>query len=257
MMNCGIYKITNLITGDFYIGQSINIKKREWKHFSELRLGKHKNSHLQHTYNKYGEENFKFETILYCEPFELTRYEQALVDKWKPAYNIRKECVNSNKGIKFSDKAKINLSISHKGYIMPKEQKIKIGESNKGRIVTEDTKIKIGLGNKGKIVSKDGRERISKSCIGRKHTEETKQKMSETRKGHYVSDETKKKIANSRNKTLILKVYMHFISPTGEIFHIDNMRKFCRENGLDRSDMIRVHKERQSNHKGWKKFNEE
>ena len=59
--NIGIYKITNLINNKFYIGSSSDLKKRLYEHRRELNLGVHANKHLQSAWNKYGEENFKFE----------------------------------------------------------------------------------------------------------------------------------------------------------------------------------------------------
>lgn len=63
--NSGIYKITNLITGDFYIGSSISLKQRKGAHFTALKHNKHYNDYLQNTVNKYGLENFRFEVIDY------------------------------------------------------------------------------------------------------------------------------------------------------------------------------------------------
>lgn len=67
-----IYRITNIITGQNYIGQTINIKQRKRKHFNSLKNNKHDNPKLQASWNKYGEENFEFE---YWE-FELKTVEQ-------------------------------------------------------------------------------------------------------------------------------------------------------------------------------------
>lgn len=63
---CGIYKIENLIGNKIYVGQSRNIKDRFKNHKGELRLGKHHNSYLQFAWNKYGEENFRFEILEIC-----------------------------------------------------------------------------------------------------------------------------------------------------------------------------------------------
>ncbi|MHA1215696.1 MAG: GIY-YIG nuclease family protein [Candidatus Hodarchaeales archaeon] len=59
-MNAGIYCIENIINKKIYIGQSKNVEKRLKEHKTLLRTNKHHNSHLQHSYNKYGEENFSF-----------------------------------------------------------------------------------------------------------------------------------------------------------------------------------------------------
>lgn len=79
MSNCGIYKIENCINGKLYIGQSNNLHRRKNRHFNELRTDKHPNQHLQRAFNKYGEENFKFEVILFCEEDELLYYEDFFI----------------------------------------------------------------------------------------------------------------------------------------------------------------------------------
>lgn len=71
-MACGIYKITNLVNGKCYIGQSKNIEAR-WKG--------HKREYLKHDYpiylamRKYGVDNFKFEVIIECDKDDLNFYE--------------------------------------------------------------------------------------------------------------------------------------------------------------------------------------
>lgn len=43
----GIYKITNLITGKVYVGQSNNVYARRIEHFTALRRGTHPNKLMQ------------------------------------------------------------------------------------------------------------------------------------------------------------------------------------------------------------------
>lgn len=60
----GIYKITNIISKKIYIGSAVNCFRRLVReHLKDLKLNKHKNRHMQHAFNKHGEENFKFEVI--------------------------------------------------------------------------------------------------------------------------------------------------------------------------------------------------
>lgn len=90
-MNSGIYKITNLVNGKFYIGRAQDLYLRECNHKSYLRAGTHHNSHLQAAWNKYGESAFKFETLFECPIDELEEVEQQLLDQYaatEQTYNI-------------------------------------------------------------------------------------------------------------------------------------------------------------------------
>ena len=88
--NNGIYYIQNTITGQLYIGQTSRLDERESEHFRQLRDNCHFNKHLQNSYNKYGEDAFKFEIIERCSPECLDKYEKAYVDM----YNLKKHGFN-------------------------------------------------------------------------------------------------------------------------------------------------------------------
>ena len=63
MKKQGIYLIQNLENGKKYYGSSLNLDKRLYEHKRNLRLGQHDNKHLQNSWNKYTEDNFKFEIV--------------------------------------------------------------------------------------------------------------------------------------------------------------------------------------------------
>lgn len=80
----GIYKITNKINNKIYIGSSVDIDKRWKQHIRELKKNKHINKHLQSAWNKYGENNFKFQIVeLIQDVDELQFYEQKWINKTK------------------------------------------------------------------------------------------------------------------------------------------------------------------------------
>jgi len=98
-MKIGIYKITNIITNAIYIGSSVKIKKRWWRHVNDLKNKKHDNIHLQRSWNKYGEDKFKFEIIKECLVEDLLKIEQNYLDKmnWETSFNIgKKACGGDN-----------------------------------------------------------------------------------------------------------------------------------------------------------------
>ena len=55
-----IYKIVNKYNDHFYIGSSLNIKKRQYTHFSKLKHNSHHCYHLQNAFNIYGADAFYF-----------------------------------------------------------------------------------------------------------------------------------------------------------------------------------------------------
>ena len=84
----GIYEIVNTITGDFYIGSSIDLYRREKEHFVESVWKQNQNKPLYKYMQQYGKENFLFKTIWLCVPEELKKYEQLAIDKYNPKYNV-------------------------------------------------------------------------------------------------------------------------------------------------------------------------
>ena len=104
-MKSGIYKITNIINGKFYIGSSKEIEKRWDDHKQYLRGKYHDNPKLQHAWDFYGEDKFRFDIIeeVNDEKLLLER-EQYHLDLWKPyhrniGYNI---CPTSEGGDNFT-----------------------------------------------------------------------------------------------------------------------------------------------------------
>lgn len=91
-MRTGIYKITNVINGKFYIGSTDSIPDRWDNHRSELRRGIHHSKHLQRAWNKHGKENFKFEVLEEClEDMLITREQWYLDTLLKAQEYIRRE----------------------------------------------------------------------------------------------------------------------------------------------------------------------
>ena len=81
----GVYKITNNITGDFYIGSSKNIKQRWYSHRDKIFWQRRPGMRLYQAFIKYGLDNFKFEVIE--ETVNLREREQYWIDLLKPNYN--------------------------------------------------------------------------------------------------------------------------------------------------------------------------
>ena len=112
-MNCGIYKIVNITNNKVYIGSSIDLSKREYKHNWMLINNIHDNTHLQNAFNKYGFENFKFQIIELCGENDLIVKENHHIRKYKSnesdfGYNLA--TVNEFRRNNYNDNVKIKLS---------------------------------------------------------------------------------------------------------------------------------------------------
>ena len=85
----GIYKITNTITNDFYIGSSKNVKRRLADHKKPSTWKKCPNNPMYLDFQKYGLENFEFEVLAEVEIDKLKETEQQFIETLKPTYNDR------------------------------------------------------------------------------------------------------------------------------------------------------------------------
>ena len=83
----GIYKITNTITGDFYIGSSKDVKRRWRDHKCQSRWNKYPNNLMYIDMKNYGTDKFEFEILAEVEPEKLKETEQKFIETLKPTYN--------------------------------------------------------------------------------------------------------------------------------------------------------------------------
>ncbi|HLG28295.1 MAG TPA: GIY-YIG nuclease family protein [Paenisporosarcina sp.] len=115
--NCGIYIITNTANNKVYVGQSRSLSKRLPDHKNKLRKNIHHNSHLQNAWMAYGEENFTFNVIEYCELEELNNRERHWILDYKSSdrrigYNITSPSENMET-MMTSDETKLKISEAH------------------------------------------------------------------------------------------------------------------------------------------------
>ena len=234
MGDCGIYAIKNIVNGKRYIGSAKNISRRWSTHKLLLNKGMHYNSHLQSTWNKYGENNFEFYILLKCKKDELIENEQVYMDEHHPEYNIcpkagagpgshsgqasietRAKMSASRKGKKFghwSDASKAKLSALRKGrpgHPHTDEEKAKISAANKRRIISDETRKKLGEAGKrhkkSHGQSEETRAKISAKKMGikmRPFTEEHKEKIRAALIGRKLTPEQLQHYRSARKATM-------------------------------------------------------
>lgn len=114
----GIYVITNKVNNKVYIGQSENIELRFNQHLTMLKGNRHTNKHMQNAYNKYGEENFGFDTLYIAKDNEdLNHLESLFISLYK----------TNNQEIGY------NKTSGGEGYLLNNEIKKKISINSRGK----------------------------------------------------------------------------------------------------------------------------
>lgn len=128
MKKQGIYLIQNLENGKKYYGSSLNLDKRLYEHKRNLRLGQHDNKHLQSSWNKYTEDNFKFEIVEEIPIIEDEEKNNGNLRNIETEYIQKYKTYLPEYGYNF-----IPGGIGTQGLVCSEDKKKKISEANKGR----------------------------------------------------------------------------------------------------------------------------
>ena len=209
-----IYKIRNVVNNKFYVGSTVDSRKRFWAHRKALRLGNHDCIHLQRAWDKYGEDCFKFEIIEQLNSKEeLYPAEQKWLDEHfgkDYCYNVAAHADSPMRDASPEIRAKLSAKAKewheHNAHprqgmthtpesieLMVANNKAPKGENHYryGKTVSEETRKKIGDTQRGKpkgpgrTVSPEGMAKIRAAAEaghyshweGRNHTEESRDKM--------------------------------------------------------------------------------
>jgi group I intron endonuclease len=173
-MSAYIYLVTNLVTGTEYVGFTIDLRERRWRHETGARSGS--NTHFHRALAKYGKDAFEWNIIFEHDDEEWTKnvmepYFIAWHDTFENGYNLTEG-----------------------------------GDGTLGRVATEETRRKISeakTGKKRKPFSEETRRKLSEANKGKKkpeRSEEHRRKISEAKRGKALpprSEEHRKKTAEA------------------------------------------------------------
>lgn len=135
-----IYKITNTVTGDFYIGQTIDFNTRIMAHKRDPQ------PKMRDDVEKYGWDAFKFEILEECAREVLNDKENEYITKLDPAYN----------------------TIKIHNWTHTPETCEKIRQAKLGQTHTEESCEKMSEKRLGVTLSDDHKEKCRQSSLGNK-----------------------------------------------------------------------------------------
>ena len=226
----GVYEIRNLINNKVYIGSSVDLFSRRYCHLWQLRTRKHENKHLLSAFEKYGENNFEFRVLEYCDVDKLLIVEQQYIDKFDATdrakgYN-KSPTAGSPLGVKRTDDYKRKLSESRKG------KGSGVNNPFYGKTHTKESRSKISAAGIGRVCTKETREKRSKALKGLKRSKENKLNLSKAKKGIRPSEATfegrRRKIAQLDKKGTLIVVY-NSMTEAAEVTSVwvANINKCC------------------------------
>ena len=236
----GIYSITNKINGKVYYGSSSSIKDRWYYHKGQLRNNKHKNTHLQNAWNKYGADSFIFKIEKEIPVEQLIDVEQTYLDiaKQNPKlyYNIGYDADCATRGMKKEPLSKETKKKLSDGMIL----RMKNPEIRK-KLSIQHTGIKVPsiTGNLNPACRPEVKEKIRLWNIGKKYSDETKKKVSLSLMGN----------ERNHNKT----IYTLKNNITGEIFN-GYQKQFYKKYNLSQGNVWRMITGKSKSCKGWSKI---
>lgn len=221
-----IYKVTNLINGKCYIGQTTH--DLEWRKKYHIYNTKYCKNYFLNALKKYGENNFNWEIIDTANSQkELDEKEKYYISFYKTlnknlGYNLR----DGGNGGTPNEQARLNMSKAQKKRFLNPNELLKLSKARKGKIGTmkgkhhtEENKIK--MREISKLSYMNGRINNRK---GIKLSEETKQKIRDANKNMIFSEETRKKISEGVKG---IKHPQHRLTES-QVYRIKWIAKYCK-----------------------------
>lgn len=229
-MTRGIYKLHFTGTDKVYIGQSINIEKRYVTHLNELKNNRHSYK-LQKAYAEYGIPSIDILEIVLID--NLDAIEEKYINKYDSCTNGYNTTTKAAGGTSIGEDNGLS-KYSNKQIIEAVELMVEFPEISL-KVISEtldiswDTVKQIARGAQYKWLSNIIPETYTKLM---------------SLKGTRASTSN-----SAKGKS---KAYPLILSPTGEVFNVENCKVFAEQHGLQQSNLVQVLNSNRATHKGWK-----
>ena len=253
-----LYKITNNLTNQYYIGKRRGKEQgRYWG--SGLRIKRH--------LKKYGKENFTYDVLRINNEDKIFKLEERLITNnyiknnklclnLAPGGlggfgNMSKDYMTGDKNPSKRPEVRARLSELLKNKEHPMIKLMRENNPLKGRKQSEELKRKVS-----ETLKQRYKEGLVNYMKGKKHTLETRQQMSEN---HYdVSGKNNPFYGKKHSKEIMDMIKYKvskdygFISPENKVYKGRNLVDFCKQTKLSYDSMYLILRGKQAVHKGWR-----
>lgn len=207
-----IYRITNVVTDGFYIGSTINPRRRRWEHWDALKKGTHHCDTLQKAWDEFGGDAFEFDILEELDDSQLLHIEETYLLRFTGDPLFYNTAVSAHQSPSLLPRVRNKISATLKtkyagdplnhprfGVAHNEETRAKISakvqaalaEGKSGKFIpSEETRLRMSQalrGNqnaKGHVRTEEHRKKLAEAnkgnqnWLGKRHSEESKAKMS-------------------------------------------------------------------------------
>lgn len=243
----GIYKIINRVNGKYYVGSSNEVfgKHGRWvEHVNALRSNRHKNQHLQRSWNKHGESAFNFVLVERVNVPDLLLVEQKYLDVARDerplCYNAKFKAGGGSSPVDWTPERRKNMSDALRGRVIDEKWKANLKAAAKTKTVSPETKQRL---------SELKRKRMMGNTIwlGKHHTPETIEKMQKTQQSLIGKIRVKR---GTDNPNFDATIY-HFVNNKTHDEFVGPKRFFMDKTGFDKATVLSIIRGTRKNRKGW------
>lgn len=163
----GIYSIRNIVTGDFYVGSSVDVNSRWDAHKMQLLDNCHANKKLQSSYNKHGSNSFVYQLVEETTDREslLTLENKYIEQHWDSGklYNFCRDATAPTRGLTLSEehRRKIGAGVSAATKGRPSNIKGKTRSEEMKRRISETVKRKCATGEIRRVAWNKGVKKVN------------------------------------------------------------------------------------------------
>ena len=207
-----IYRILNVANDHFYVGSSVNVRRRRWEHWDSLKKGTHHCEALQAAWAEFGEDAFEFEILEeVANDTQLLHVEETYLMKYAGTPECYNTAVSAHQSPAALPRVRVKISEGLRRKYEDPDYTPRTGKRH-----SEETKAAISAkvqaavaeGRSGKFIpSEETRKRMSQALKGNQNarghvrSEEHRQKLAEAQRGnqHWLgkkhTDEAKAKLS--------------------------------------------------------------